>query len=424
MSVARVKRRRKVDGKQTAIPLLELFSEVAETQRTTGGRSKIGSTIRQLLKYGRLLDDNDYQVKYLTPNDTFIKTVTNLFSEHTDIPVKMALFVALAHVSAYLLQSGVKLEMDGSTATPDIWLALLAQSGSGKTFTNQFLQKIAPVRRFPGSSTAAKFMMDLAENNKSFWHADEFGLFLDNIENRESHQEIKEYLLKLYDGDTLRRRTKSDPIEIEDPALTIVGTTVIGTFKEYLSPDMLLGGFAQRFQYVVADEQREPVPIYTINRPEVLEAGRKSWNRVCSLPLRQLYRVTPHALRAFEERYLHLFSPGETDASFFRRVMWRAPRYALLYHVLLRKRAAEIDAEDMEWGLRVAELHLADFGKVMNLFDMNRLATVISNAERCRDQIRKQHGREITARDLITKVRHIENAGIARFVLDVISGSI
>jgi hypothetical protein len=267
-------------------------------------------------------------------------------------------------------------------------------------------------------------MKDLSDYNRSYWHVDEFGLFLQNIENRESHQEIKEYLLKLYDGDMLRRGTKCDPIEIQDPALTIIATTVIGTFKDYLTADMLLGGFAQRFQYVVVDEVRPPMPIYSINREEVVAIGRKSWERVCSLPLHPLYRVSSHALSAFESRYLQLFDSGSTDSSFFRRVLWRAPRYALLYHVLLGKRDATIDAEDMEWGLRVAELHLHDFRKVMDLFDMNRLATVIENAEKVRDKIRVQEGREVTARDLIAKVRHIENAGTARFVLDVISGSI
>jgi hypothetical protein len=191
-----------------------------------------------------------------------------------------------------------------------------------------------------------------------------------------------------------------------------------------MTADMLLGGFAQRFQYVVVDEVRPPKPIYTINRPEVLAAGRKAWEGICKLPLHPLYRVSSHALAVFESRYLNLFDAGEADASFFRRVMWRAPRYALLYHVLLRKRGAVIDSEDMEWGLRVAELHLHDFRKVMDLFDMNQLATVIDNAEKVRNRIRLEEGREIAARDLIAKVRNINNAGTARFVLDVLSGSI
>ena len=143
-----------------------------------------------------------------------------------------------------------------------------------------------------------------------------------------------------------------------------------------------------------------------------------------TLPLHALYRVSSHALTVFESRYLDLFSADETDASFFRRVMWRAPRYALLYHVLLRKRDAIIDSEDMEWGLRVAEVHLHDFRKVMDLFDMNQLATVIDNAEKVRKRIRLEEGREIAPWDLIAKVRNINNAGTARFVLDVLSGSI
>src|SRR3546814_6578663 len=100
--------------------------------------------------------------------------------------------------------------MDGSELSPDIWCSVLARSGAGKTFSAKYLQRIASVRQFPGGGTAAKFMMDLLEFNRTLWHADEFGLFLYNIENRESHQEIKEYLLKLYDGDTLRRRTRSE----------------------------------------------------------------------------------------------------------------------------------------------------------------------------------------------------------------------
>src|SRR3546814_10540889 len=104
----------------------------------------------------------------------------------------MPLFIALGHTSAMLLHAGIMLEMDGSELSPDIWCSVLARSGAGKTFSAKYLQKIGPVPQFPGSGTAAKFMMDLSEFNRTLWHADEFGLFLHNIENRESHQEIKE----------------------------------------------------------------------------------------------------------------------------------------------------------------------------------------------------------------------------------------
>src|SRR3546814_4515602 len=102
----RIRTGKKAKPKGPEIPLLALATEMAEAQRAPGRTSQIGSTIRQLLRHGRLLESNTDHVAYLTPQRTFLNTVVQLFDEHTDIPPKMPLFIALGHTSAMLLHAG------------------------------------------------------------------------------------------------------------------------------------------------------------------------------------------------------------------------------------------------------------------------------------------------------------------------------
>ncbi len=93
--------------------------------------------------------------------------------------------------------------------------------------------------------------------------------------------------------------------------------------------------------------------------------------------------------------------------SFSRRIMFRGLRYALMYHLLLRKDNFVIDDHDMAWAGRLMGLHVKDAGTL--LLDtgdgtVSKFVQVLQKAESLRDKIAREDARPITARDIVTNI--------------------
>jgi len=120
----------------------------------------------------------------------------------------------------------------------------------------------------------------------------------------------------------------------------------------------------------------------------------------------------------FEDGFRRHFEQHHAiPASFFRRVMWRVFKYAALYHVLLGKADARIDAEDVGWAMRVAVLHLTDARRLLDGYNLGKLEAVIVKAEVFQAKI----GHRPSKRELISGVRDIQNNAMAEFVLEVMT---
>jgi len=75
------------------------------------------------------------------PKNTFIELIDRAFNERTDVPRILAFWAALHYLSAFLLQSDIKINIKGLTLLPDFWSIALAPSGAGKTFTQNTIAK-------------------------------------------------------------------------------------------------------------------------------------------------------------------------------------------------------------------------------------------------------------------------------------------
>ena len=276
---------------------------------------------------------------------------------------------------------------------------------------------------FPEPASAAKFIEDLSTHNKSLWIRDEFAQFLKALEQQPHMAEIRDYLLRVYDGKRVERNTKKSSIRVDDPALCILGLTVLQTFKEAVSPESMLDGFAQRFSYIVA--KRDPsrpskdFPIYDMR--EYQDRIRSEWQKLIGSVDTLDYSVGPDGEAAFRESFAMLLPPNEeVPMSFFRRIMFRGVRYALLYHILLGKTGSVIDAADMGWAGRICGLHIHDAAWVVGehgLPDVERLCT---RAEELKARILKEEGRPITPRDIVRGVYGIKNTNEAKAILGII----
>ena len=358
----------------------------------------------------------------IMPPGSLLDQSVNLFQRTTDFPLELPAFMVLHMLAAHMLDRGIEIEVAGTRLRPDLWTTLLAPSGAGKTKTASVLARVMPVRLFPETTSAARFIEELAAHNRGLWLQDEWGQVLRRMETQTYAEEMREYLLRVHDGKPLARRTAKGTIEVDEPALVILGTTVLETFTQVVSAESMLDGFMQRFGIVIGDTDpsRPPhrFPIYRTEEAGNLAPLHAAWQTIAALPLHSLYTVTAEGEAAYEAGFAHLFEQHRTiPASFFRRVMWRAFKYAAVYHVLLGKADDRIDAEDVGWAMRVAALHLTDARRLLDGYNLSTLEAVVVKAETYQAKL----GRRPSKRELIKGVRDIKNNAMAEFVLEVMA---
>ena len=255
------------------------------------------------------------------------------------------------------------------------------------------------------------------------WVRDEFAQFLKAIDQQPHMQEMKDYLLRVFDGRRVERNTKKASVCVDDPALCILGLTVLETFKDSVSPEAMLDGFAQRFSYVIArrDPERPPsaFPIYDL-RPWQ-DRIRADWDKVTASVQHTEYVVGAEGEEAFKMSFALLLPPNaNVPTSFFRRIMFRGVRYALLFHVLLGKHGQEVDAVDMGWAGRVCALHVKDAAWLVGEHGLPDLERLCCKAEELRDRIQREEGRTITPRDVVRTLNGIRSTAEARAILQMI----
>lgn len=379
-------------------------------------------TVRMMLKVNA--QPNVWRGLVATPPGSLLSTVIAAFRTSTDIPLEIPFFATLHFLAAHMLAKGVTVDFAGQVVKPDLWSVVLAGSGAGKTFaTNALGRFTGQDASFPEPASSAKFIEDLATHNNSLWVRDEFAHFLKAIEQQPHLQEMKDYLLRVFDGKRVERNTKKATVSIDDPALCILGMSVLESFKDSVSPESMLDGFAQRFSYIIAkSDPTRPMkdfPIYDL-RP-YQDRIRSEWDTATASIQHQNYVMGPDAEDAFKESFSLLIPPNEQiPSSFFRRIMFRGVRYALLYHVLLGKETNTLDATDMGWAGRICGLHIHDAAWLVGEHGLPDLERLCRKAEELRDRIQRDEKRAITPRDVVRGIHGVRNTSEARSLLQMI----
>ena len=373
--------------------------------------------------------DTSWRGRDLVPPGSFLDKVVSLFERTTDFPLEIPTVCALHMIAAYLLSKGVTLQVAGGITRPDLWTTVLAPSGSGKTQVTKILSQVIPVCFFPEPATSARFIEDMQTHNRTMWMADEWAQVLKRIEHQTYAQELRDYLLKTHDNQRLNRNTAQKTITIEDPALVILGTTVLETFLDNISVESMLDGFMQRFQFMIAERDNKRLmrdyAFYRTAEPQNMSPILAAWSAIEDLHLHHVYELSGAAEAAYEAAFASMFDTHVSsirDAlpeSFFRRVLWRALKYALVYHVMLGKVSSFIDPEDIGWAMRISRLHLVDAQRLLRNYQFSELEKLVQKAEALRDRLNRMP----TRRELIAGVRGISNANMAHFILDILIGS-
>ena len=375
----------------------------------------------------------------VVPPGSFLEEAVELFRHHTDIPLELPLIGVLSHVSGFLNTSGARYSLGGSVHSPRIWTVALAPSGSGKSFAMSTIarwlsdddeQPVVP--HLAGAASAAQFVANIEQCPRGLWFRDEFGQFLSQVQNLQYMEQIKDVLLRMYSGDPIEWKTRGGQIEIRDHALTILGVTVGDTFEKQIGAESLVDGFAQRFNFIRAEaDPARPMsnfPIYfeTMEAPEdkaAFDRLRQGWLQTVSrddLP-GAVFDFDANALQLFKDNFQSLFKTGEVPPSFFRRAMFSAFSYAVVFHVIAGRPGTLIGTESVSLGLRMVALHLDHARQLLNNYGLSDLEKVVRKVEALQATFVAQK-RELKPRDVISRVRDIQTAAQARSILALIKG--
>lgn len=311
----------------------------------------------------------------LAPDGSFLARNLRHFHK-TDIPHALPTMEVVMLAASWLTQQDAILSVPGvGELHPTLWTIGLAPSGSSKTLAAQEVMAIIggsnakPIAFLPAAATDAQWIVDLSENNGSYWHQDEVGKFVRNVLTQPSLYRMKPWMLDAYSHAAIGNRLKSEDrkLVIDKPMFTFHGLTVVDTWKMDIDLTSMLDGFCQRFNFFIAEERQDTDMfdhfLYfagekTERRRQLL---RRDWEALCAQPgATSTYTLNPYVLPYLEDWWKGLReSWGRTPlpASFIRRIGFSILKYLMVLQFLLGKSKLPIDVETAQLATTYAEFH-------------------------------------------------------------------
>ena len=340
--------------------------------------------IKMYLAAGKANQDNpDAVALTLAPSGSPLDEVLGAFQTHTDIPLKLPLVSFFSLVATYLLKQNIQLNVKGTPIKMDFWTICLANSGAGKSYAYNKVEKackqvLGIESEFSQVISDAAFIDTLYKHNNSLWFYDEFAQFIIQLEQgaNGSHKLTKEYLLKTYDGKEIERVGKQDSITVTEPCLNILGTNTIESFLNNISEESFTDGFAQRFSYLIAkeDPSRNSKDFAWYSDDTMMPCLISAFQVIKKVKLHNVYSVSSKGWDAFQTSYTELLERYNVPQSFYRRLMFRSWKYALIYHINDGKTTKNIDERDVANSMRFIEQQIIDLGVLLDKYNYSDVA--------------------------------------------------
>lgn len=359
---------------------LARFESIWRPRATASGKVEFGklrvkSAIEETQTYlGDVANEKWPTLNDCIPLDSILDVVDDYFLKHTDIPRELPFFTVLHYITAMMMQEGVQIAPTKTLRIlPDLWTVVLAPSGGGKSQTQKAIAEAlgGKVDLFPDAQSSIKFADNLSKHRLGLFLRDEFAQFLKSIKRDKSMENVTDYLLRTYDNADVVYESMSSKIVVKNSAISIFGTTPIATITKYLTAEMMLDGFAQRFAFIVAekDRSRRRVALYDFDdlKPQI----EPLWQKLRAKPFHKVYYIDQVGKEVFNEAFNIVLDRAEgegIDESFSRRLMWRCFKYGLAYHVITGKTDDTLHTEDLIYGARLVAMSLRDLRKIMDLF--------------------------------------------------------
>lgn len=310
------------------------------------------------------------------PNKGPLEKMVGGFEKLTDAPLELPFYSVLFLIASYLLKKGSRLDCSLGIKSPELWTVVLAPSGKGKSLMFDTVRRNSPFSQsefFPECASSASFFMNMKEENEakgySLWIQDEFGQYMRLLEQPKGPlDEMKGYLLKIYGNDFVQRTTRKDgKLSIEKPILNFLGLNTRDSYLNAVGAESMKDGFAQRFGVVFADEDfTRPMKNYARYKMKELDKYvAEFWKRISEVEIHDTYFMKEETEQIYDEKFKEYFT--NQSSGFYRRVMFRAYKYAMSYHILQCDNSNIISDLDMELALKLVKRDLDDITKFIRM---------------------------------------------------------
>jgi hypothetical protein len=355
-------------------------------------------------------------VDRLIPEGSLLERICRFFKS-TDTSYALPLFQLIMIASSYLTQGGANLWIPGfGTKRPILWTIALAKSGSSKTLaTDKVAEILLPhsqdVRMFPTGATDAQWIVDLAENNGSYWFQDEVGQLFQQVLKQSNYARIKPWMLDAYSHKSIGNRLKgeAEKLSIEDPHFTFLGLSVRETWTESVDAASMLDGFCQRFNYVIAPPRTDTDMFdhFLYFAGEGIEEWqaelRELWYALCAQKgALETYTMNDGVLPYLEGWWRGLrgkWGNAALPGSFVRRTGFSILSYMVVLHFLIGKSRRPIDLETAELATKYAEFHLESTLVMIREYDRGERPHVQTVAAK-REKLLQEGSETVKVRDI------------------------
>ncbi|MFZ4745220.1 MAG: hypothetical protein ACOYL0_16565, partial [Limnohabitans sp.] len=138
----------------------------------------------------------------------------------------------------------------------------------------------------------------------------------------------------------------------------------------YITKEMLLDGFAQRFSFCVADRDDRPI-VGDYDFDGLSAVVSPLWQEIASAPFHPVYYVDEAGRQVYDKVVQLVVTRARQegiDDSFSRRLAFNTYKYGLAYHVLTGKKDNTIHTEDLIFGAKLTSMHLLHLRKALDLY--------------------------------------------------------
>jgi Protein of unknown function (DUF3987) len=381
-------------------------------------------------------------IQPLVPQGSYIQRMLNHFKA-TDTSYALPLFQLIMIASSWLTQNGATLSIPGMKPhRPILWIIALAASGSSKTLATNRVKdtltgddEVSPVRMFPKGSTDAQWIIDLKDNNGSYWFQDEVGQFFKSVLTQSNYARIKPWMLDAYSHEEISNRLKSEEnkLTIKDPHFTFLGLTVRETWKMNIDLPSMLDGLCQRFNYVVAEKRTDTDMFdhFLFFRGEQndieQEALREMWHALCHQENScGVYNLAPETHPFIESWWSGLRPAWGNSAlpeSFIRRIGFSVLAYLVVIHFLLGRSRKKVDVETARIATHFAEYHMECALVMIREYDTgwsDRIRIVANRRQRHMEKTGNAPTAREIQKNLSSKARQILNSNQIKEIMTLL----
>lgn len=334
-----------------------------------------------------IFNDEPSNIQDILPliNNPFVNRKTNdalsmlfhRFYKNTDIPLGIPVFSFYSYLSAFCLlnRATMKIPKTRKNTELDTWIMLLAPSGASKSLSNDLISNLIPldlngnkvvepnIAKPNGPVGMIKQLAAIPEK-RGFWIEDEAAQMFKGIEQVVGPMsEMRDYLLKLKEGQKIERLTSKEHIKIKDFRMTQLFINTIDSMANTLTEQSMHDGLFRRYQVAIATKDDErPIEDHALyNLSNVIDdTVEEAFNALFSQNIfENNYTFEEGCEEVYSVCFKHFWLKQykkfmSNDESKYRTYMMESWKYAVFNHILHKRAGTVISCEDLQYGLKVS----------------------------------------------------------------------